>query len=67
MALVIGINGSPRKGRNTHRPVKNALGGAASQGAETELVNLYDLSFQGWVGCFSPLDCWGPSKWGATW
>jgi multimeric flavodoxin WrbA len=53
MALVIGINGSPRKGWNTHTLVKNALDGAASQGAETELINLYDLSFQGCVSCFS--------------
>jgi multimeric flavodoxin WrbA len=53
MALAIGINGSPRKGWNTHALVKNALDGAASKGAETELLNLYDLSFQGCVSCFS--------------
>lgn len=53
MALVIGINGSPRKGWNTHTLVKNALDGAASKGAETKLINLYDLSFQGCVSCFS--------------
>ncbi|MDR1429303.1 MAG: flavodoxin family protein, partial [Spirochaetaceae bacterium] len=53
MALVIGINGSPRKGWNTHTLVKNALDGTAFQGAETELINLYDLSFQGCVSCFS--------------
>jgi multimeric flavodoxin WrbA len=53
MALVIGINGSPRKGWNTYTLVKNALDGAASKGAETELINIYDLSFQGCVSCFS--------------
>jgi multimeric flavodoxin WrbA len=53
MALIIGINGSPRKGWNTHTLVKNALDGVASQGAETELINLSDLSFQGCVSCFS--------------
>jgi multimeric flavodoxin WrbA len=47
MALAIGINRSSRKGWNTHTLVKNALDGVASQGAETELINLYDLSLSG--------------------
>jgi multimeric flavodoxin WrbA len=49
---VIGLNGSPRKGWNTHILVEEALKGAAAQGAETELINLYDLSFKGCVSCF---------------
>jgi multimeric flavodoxin WrbA len=49
---VIGINGSPRKGWNTSLMVQEALKGAASNGAETELVNLYDLDFKGCVSCF---------------
>jgi multimeric flavodoxin WrbA len=49
---IIGINGSPRKGWNTHILVEEALKGAASKGAETELFNLYDLDFKGCVSCF---------------
>jgi multimeric flavodoxin WrbA len=49
---VIGINGSPRKGWNTHILVDEALKGAASKGAETELVHLYDLNFKGCISCF---------------
>jgi len=43
---VIGINGSPRKQWNTATLVKKALGGAAAQGAATELIHLYDLDFK---------------------
>jgi multimeric flavodoxin WrbA len=50
---IIGINGSPRKGWNTHLLVEEALKGAASKGAETELVHLYDLRFRGCVSCFA--------------
>jgi multimeric flavodoxin WrbA len=49
---VIGINGSPRKNWNTANMVGEALKGAASKRAETELVNLYDLDFKGCVSCF---------------
>ncbi|GHU94890.1 flavodoxin [Spirochaetia bacterium] len=48
----IAINGSPRKGWNTSILVEEALKGAASQGSETELVNLYDLNFKGCISCF---------------
>ena len=41
---VIAVNGSPRKKWNTATLLENALEGAASKGAETELVHLYDLS-----------------------
>jgi hypothetical protein len=49
---IIGINGSPRKGWNTHILVEESLRGAAAGGAKTELVNLYDLDFRGCVSCF---------------
>ena len=50
---VIAINGSPRKGWNTATLLAKALEGAASQGAETELIHLYDLSFKGCKSCFA--------------
>jgi multimeric flavodoxin WrbA len=48
----LGINGSPRKGWNTDLLVQEALKGAASKGAQTELIQLYDLSFKGCISCF---------------
>ncbi len=50
---VLAINGSPRKKWNTATLLNNALEGAASQGAETELINLYDLNYKGCISCFS--------------
>jgi len=50
---VIAINGSPRKKWNTATLLEKALEGAASEGAETELINLYDLDFKGCKSCFS--------------
>jgi multimeric flavodoxin WrbA len=50
---VIAVNGSPRKKWNTAMLLQKALEGAASQGAETEIVHLYDLRFKGCVSCFS--------------
>ena len=47
------INGSPRKNRNTATLLKKALEGAASQGAATELIHLYDLNFKGCTSCFA--------------
>jgi multimeric flavodoxin WrbA len=58
---IIGINGSPRKGWNTHILVEESLKGAASEGAETELVNLYDLDFRGCISCFQCKWLGGPS------
>ncbi|MDR0690036.1 MAG: flavodoxin family protein [Spirochaetaceae bacterium] len=58
---VIGINGSPRKGWNTHILIGEALKGAASRGAETELINLYDLNFKGCISCFECKRKGGPS------
>jgi len=53
MKKVIAINGSPRKGWNTDTLLKKALEGAASVGAETEMVYLYDLKFRGCVSCMA--------------
>ena len=50
---IIGINGSPRKKWNTATLLTKALEGAASQGADTELVHLYDLAYKGCISCFA--------------
>ena len=51
---VMAFNGSPRKKKwNTVTLLENALSGAESVGAETELVQLYDLRFSGCISCFS--------------
>ena len=49
---VLAVNGSPRKTWNTATLLKHALQGAASQGAATELIHLYDLDFKGCISCF---------------
>lgn len=49
---VIAVNGSPRKNWNTAQLLQQALKGAESVGAETELIHLYDLDYQGCVSCF---------------
>jgi len=49
---VIAINGSARKGWNTHTLLQEALRGAESNGgAEVQMVNLFDLDFKGCIGC----------------
>ncbi|XWX63056.1 flavodoxin family protein [Desulfitobacterium sp. AusDCA] len=45
---VIAINGSPRKNKNTATLLNKAL-----EGAETELIHLYDLNYKGCVSCFA--------------
>jgi len=50
---VLAINGSPRKKWNTAMLLEKTLEGAASQGAETELVHLYDLDYKGCTSCFA--------------
>jgi len=50
---VIAFNGSPRKKWNTATILEKALEGASSQGAETELIHLYDLSYKGCISCFA--------------
>jgi multimeric flavodoxin WrbA len=59
---VIGINGSPRKKWNTAQLLTKALEGAASQGADTRLVHLYDLDFTGCASCFACKLIDGPSN-----
>ena len=49
---VMAFNGSPRKTWNTATLLEQALKGAASQGAETELIHLYELKFKGCISCF---------------
>lgn len=49
---IYAINGSPRKKWNTAMLLEKALEGAASAGAETELVHLYDLEYKGCISCF---------------
>lgn len=49
---VIAFNGSPRKDGSTAILLKKALEGAESQGAETELVHLYDLDYSGCISCY---------------
>lgn len=53
MKTVIAINGSPRKKWNTATLLEHVLEGAASTGAKTELVHLYDLDFKGCTSCFA--------------
>jgi multimeric flavodoxin WrbA len=53
MVKLIAINGSPRKKWNTAMMLEKAIEGAASQGAETRLVHLYDLAFKGCISCFA--------------
>ncbi|ATB70048.1 iron-sulfur flavoprotein [Sulfurospirillum diekertiae] len=50
---IVAINGSPRKNANTATLLKHALKGAEKQGAQTELVHLYDLNYKGCVSCFA--------------
>ena len=58
---VIALNGSPRKNWNTATMLQKALDGAAAQGAETELIHLYDLNFKGCRSCFACKTKNGPS------
>lgn len=50
---LLAINGSPRKTRNTATLLNKALEGAASKGAQTELIHLYDLNYKGCISCFA--------------
>ncbi|MBC2578854.1 flavodoxin family protein [Clostridium sp. DJ247] len=50
---VIAFNGSPRKNWNTATMLNHALEGAASQGAETELIHLYNYNYKGCISCFA--------------
>ena len=48
------LNGSPRKNWNTAMMLKEAKRGAESVGAETEYIDLFDISY---TGCRSCLAC----------
>lgn len=50
---VIILNGSPRKNWNTALMLKEAKRGAESVGAETEYIDLYDLSYTGCRSCMA--------------
>lgn len=52
MKKIIAINGSPRTNWNTHTLLQHALKGAEEAGAETEMIDLYKLTFKGCISCF---------------
>ena len=47
------LNGSPRKNWNTAMMLKEAQKGAESVGAQTEYIDLYDLSYTGCRSCMA--------------
>ena len=49
----IAINGSPRKNWNTDMLLQQALKGAADAGADTEMIQLSELTFSGCRSCFA--------------
>jgi multimeric flavodoxin WrbA len=51
MVRIVGVQGSPRKNRNTEALLRHALLAAEEAGAETELVNLAELSINPCIGC----------------
>lgn len=57
----IAFNGSPRKRWNTATLLEKALEGASSEGADAELIHLYDLDFKGCISCFACKTIGGPS------
>lgn len=50
---IIVINGSPRKNGNTSILLQHLIEGARAANAAIELVNLYDLHYQGCISCFA--------------
>lgn len=50
---IVAVNGSPRVNWNTFQLLDSVLKGAGNSGAETELINLYELNFRGCVSCFA--------------
>lgn len=47
------LNGSPRKNWNTAQALQSAQKGAESVGAETEYIDLYDLTYTGCRSCMA--------------
>jgi len=58
---VMAFNGSSRKTWNTATLLQKALEGAASKGAQTKLIHLYDLKYTGCKSCFACKTKDGPS------
>lgn len=50
---IIAVNGSPRKNWNTNILLNEALEGAKSAGAETQLIDLYSLNYKGCISCLA--------------
>ncbi len=55
MGKVLGIVGSPRKKGNTYALVESVLKGAEAEGADTEIVQLSDMTIKECDGCHA---CW---------
>ncbi len=51
--FIIGVNGSPNKDGMTYKLLNSVLSGAASQGAETKIINLYELRTNWINGAYS--------------
>lgn len=51
MALVLGINGSPRRGSNSEALAKTILAGATEKGHQTQTVHLRNYDFSSCIGC----------------
>lgn len=49
---ILAINGSPRAMGNTATLLQHVLDGAAGEGLEIEMINLYGLDFKGCTSCF---------------
>jgi multimeric flavodoxin WrbA len=47
------VNCSPRKKSNTASLLDSTIKGAASKGAQTELIHLYDYRFKGCISCLA--------------
>lgn len=56
---VLGVSGSPRKDGNTEILLREALSGAAENGAETEFVTVRNKNISPCQGCLS---CWKTGK-----
>lgn len=48
----LAINGSPRKKGNTAQMLESVLRGTAADGAQMEMVHLYDYRYTGCISCF---------------
>lgn len=47
------VNGGPRKQWSTFKMLESAMKGAESAGAETEMIHLYDVHFNGCMSCLA--------------